>query len=585
MNAFLSNYKPILKTIPANLLLRYFFSLFLSTLSVLLDVLNIFLLYNLVSISAGKSFNELHILMSLIYFLSSFLLSITAISIKPALLLALTIILVSITSCAIRLISLRKTNDACALLGSDLSRNLFYKVFTRSFLDITSNDQSYESTILCTNVDVYVGLLEQASQLLTVTFLVVLSLLALLSISPIFTILLAFTCFLYYISVALIFKGRLSDLSHKANNVLKLMYATIAETFNAFPEVILQSSSFPLSTQFGSYDSKYRLANSRIKTYQLIPKTSFEAFLIIAISSACISLLFGQKARAESYLPILSVALLVLQRLVPGLQQIYSSYACIVSSKPYIDEISSILSKPSIYSTVPEVNRLSIDSIELRDVSLVIDSKPILSSINLLLQPGDKVGLMGVSGSGKSSLARLILGLIPPTSGQYFLNGKLLSNDLITSLPSYIGHDVAYITQDPIIYSDTILYNVTLTRSSSPEIVERALYSLKLAHLHEFVSGMQFGIHTLLQNNGSLLSGGQRQRLALARAFYLSPKLLILDEPTSALDSSTQNFVVDAISNQFTSSISLIIAHRLKTLEICTRIFSLNKGSLSSTQL
>ena len=211
--------------------------------------------------------------------------------------------------------------------------------------------------------------------------------------------------------------------------------------------------------------------------------------------------------------------------------------------------------------------------LELREVSLQYDTAPApaLDRVILTVRPGETVALVGPSGAGKTTLVNLLPRFIEPSAGTLLLDGVALRDWDVHAL----RRQFALVSQDVVLFNDSVAANVALGQAVDAERVRAAL---KSANLLDFVETLPRGIDSEIGHNGSQLSGGQRQRLAIARAIYKQAPILILDEATSALDSESERLVQDALERLMQGRTSIVIAHRLSTIERADRIVALEAG-------
>ena len=216
-------------------------------------------------------------------------------------------------------------------------------------------------------------------------------------------------------------------------------------------------------------------------------------------------------------------------------------------------------------------------ALEFNNLTLHYPDKPIpaLDNINLTIQPGETVALVGASGSGKTSLVNLIPRFYAPTSGQILLDG----NDITTITLDSLRANIALVSQDVVLFNDTIAANIAYgaqANATEAEIIRAA----EAAHAMEFIREQPLGLKTMVGENGVKLSGGQRQRIAIARALLKNAPVLILDEATSALDTESERHVQAALETLMQGRTTLVIAHRLSTIENADRIAVMQQGRI-----
>ena len=264
-------------------------------------------------------------------------------------------------------------------------------------------------------------------------------------------------------------------------------------------------------------------------------------------------------------------------RLLPSLRTIMASWSSIRYNRYTIDTLLDAEANKEQTTTESTTDRFNFaESIELRDIEFCFEDndKPLLKDISLKINKGERVGITGASGVGKTTLFNIILGLYPPTSGAIYVDGEKLDQSNMRKWQNSIG----YVSQSVFIADSTLAENIALGCDKSDIDLERINRVIELADLTEFVASLPEGIDSRIGEQGSKISGGQRQRIGIARALYKNSDILFFDEATSSLDNKTEENINNAIHNLSLKNSSLtivIIAHRESSLEYCDRIITL----------
>jgi len=214
----------------------------------------------------------------------------------------------------------------------------------------------------------------------------------------------------------------------------------------------------------------------------------------------------------------------------------------------------------------------SVEDIEIIDASICFSSKLVLSDINMKIKKNSLIAFVGRSGEGKTTLANLIMGLFPPTTGQIKINNINLEELCINDYRTNFG----YISQDTVMFNDSIFNNITFFDIPNKENKKRFWQIIEMVSLSKFIHELTERENTVLGDNGILISGGQKQRISIARELYKDPPILILDEATSALDSSTEALIKENIDRLKGKKTIIIIAHRMSTIKNADTIYLLD---------
>lgn len=271
------------------------------------------------------------------------------------------------------------------------------------------------------------------------------------------------------------------------------------------------------------------------------------------------------------------VSLLLFYRSLNYLVSLQSTINSFIKTSVGVNAVEGLIKDMTNLKEPSNENKVQqIDNIRLKNVSVVYEKQQVLKDINLHIKKNTSIALVGESGAGKTTLANVICGLIEPHKGELLNNEKNVNQFDIHSYRESVG----YITQEAVIFDDTLFNNITMWDEKSSENLERFENTLKMVALEKFYAGLTKKENTPLGNNGILVSGGQKQRISIARELYRKVDLLILDEATSALDSKTEKYIkesIDLLRGKFTM---VIIAHRLSTIKDVDCIYLMSEGKI-----
>lgn len=333
-------------------------------------------------------------------------------------------------------------------------------------------------------------------------------------------------------------------------------------------------------------EERYLALNATISQ---IPRNAIEA---LALGGVLLIVLFmlvrqGQDSSVTlaTILPKLGLFALVGYRMLPGLQAIYQAIMTIRFAGNGLDRFFADMELSGQKSPLPQANlpRLKLArSFNLSDVTFRYNagSATGLSSVSLAIPHGSRVGIVGTTGAGKTTLVDVMLGLLKPDSGRISVDGVIVDDENRTAWQANIG----YVPQDIYLLDASIIENIAISAGSAPVDIERVRECLRLANLLDFVENeLADGLNTGVGQRGVRLSGGQRQRIGIARALYRDPQFIVFDEATSALDTATERDVIDAIHNLAGEKTIVMVAHRLSTIRECNFIVVMEHGRLKAS--
>lgn len=458
-------------------------------------------------------------------------------------------------------------------LYKHLSESLYLSYHNRGYGFIKRSN----SAVLTRNVNVVslmfvTGVLKPAATIISEALLFLLIMGAIAWYTPIAALIT--TCVFLPVVVVfyLIMRHRLHNIGEMENAAQRLKSRIVAESFRGFADIEV-GGAFPLMfNKFESATDDVVKLRKRNATLGMFPQMFTEVGLAVGLASLVIlSLMYSHNI--GMIFGIFAVAAI---RLVPSVRGIMSSWSAIRYNLYTIDTMADI-DRQSITIESHNTERLNFQStIELRDVTFTFDdaSKPTIENLSLSIKKGERIGIQGASGIGKTTLFNLMLGLYKPTSGSILIDNIPLSAENIRKWQNAVG----YVSQSVFITEGTIAENIAFGCRHDEIDIQRINEVIESADLKEFVDGLESGIDTRIGEQGSRLSGGQRQRIGIARALYKGCDVLLFDEATSSLDNHTEHNInqsIEQLSAQNKSLTIVIIAHRDSSIKYCDRIFTL----------
>jgi ATP-binding cassette, subfamily B, bacterial PglK len=392
------------------------------------------------------------------------------------------------------------------------------------------------------------------------------------------------TCFSIGTIYFLIFKFLKAFSTHLGKQRLKvegLNFKALSEAFGAIKEVKVSGTEKTCVDSFSSPSYILAKTNSLIIFIMQMPRLVIEALIFGGIILSVMYLMVDRGSLIDS-LPVISVFAFTAYRLIPAMQGMYADMTQFTFAGPAIDSMYNNFKNIHLEGQSKNQSILSFDkSITLRNIYYKYPNAPkdTLNDISLTIPACTTVGLVGITGSGKTTLVDIILGLLDIHKGQMEVDGIMINKDNLREWQRNIG----YVPQQIYLADTSISNNIAFGVNPSDikqEDVERAA---KIANIHDYViNELSLKYNTIVGERGVRLSGGQRQRIGIARALYRNPKLLILDEATSALDNLTEQSVIKEIYNLRKNITIIMISHRLSTIEECDKIFLLEDGKLKN---
>jgi ATP-binding cassette, subfamily B, bacterial PglK len=379
-----------------------------------------------------------------------------------------------------------------------------------------------------------------------------------------------------YFLIALFLKKRIHVLSKILPEKSTLALKAIQEGLGNIKDVIIDKAQTVYIEKFSKLDMAYKNAARDSMVYGGSPKIIIEVVLIVSIAYV-LFYLSASKANLIELIPIFTIFIFSAQRLLPLIHSIYSSYVSMMSARHSMSDVLSLLEIDLPLEIQNNKKPYFNECLKLNNISFSYDQtkKNVIENLDLIIKKGDKLGIIGKTGSGKSTLVDMLMGLLTPKKGDFFIDETNVDFANISSWQNNIAH----VPQSIYLSDSTIYENIGFGIDYKAIEKEKVKNIIKKVGLEKVVNELADGLDTIVGERGSKLSGGQRQRIGIARALYKNANVLFLDEATSALDNETEKSIMKVINNLENITI-IMIAHRISTLSICNRIIELDKGKI-----
>lgn len=382
-----------------------------------------------------------------------------------------------------------------------------------------------------------------------------------------------------FVVVATVVRPRLSSSFRAAAAAQAETIQSVAQSLSALREIRILGREAAFLSRMQQASALLARSAAQQASLQQVPRQSIEFVVVLFLVG--LAWAFRSSTNAAALVPLLATFGAAALRLLPASTSLLSSFNLFRANRFVVRVLAEELAGlgPEIPSDAsPGVTELSgFQSLQLERVSFQYEGSEehALDRVDLRIDAGDILGVMGHSGAGKSTLADVVLGLLEPSFGRVLVNGVDIAGD-----PSRWQRLVAYIPQSVSLLDDTLRRNIALGASDDEIDEQKVAKAIAMAQLDRLVGQLPAGLETTLGERGVRLSGGQRQRVAIARALYHDREFLVFDEATSALDNETERSVVEAIGSLAGSKTMVVIAHRMSTMAACNRVVVMNSGRL-----
>ncbi|MFM7528569.1 MAG: ABC transporter ATP-binding protein, partial [Nodosilinea sp.] len=432
---------------------------------------------------------------------------------------------------------------------------------------------------LTKDVECFRGVVEATLSLVVSTAVVLALTISVVSINPLIALGAAVVMGTFYGVLLRLSRRALVNNSYIQSHQSRELVKYLQEGVGGIRDVILEGSQGVFETRYRQVDKLYRLASARNTFIALSPKFLTETMAMVSIALLTVTLAY-QGQDLNQILPLLGVLALAANRLLPALQNCFGSLANIRGFQVSLQQVLRALQRPilpSLAGAAPAPLRadLRFERVWFR----YGEGHPwVLQDLSFKIKAKTTVAFVGSTGSGKSTTADLLLGLLQPDRGEVLVDGEPLQGERLRSWQRTIAHVPQHIFLSDATVAENIAFGVP------PEAIdlERVRRAAQLAQIADFIESRQDGYYSVVGERGISLSGGQRQRIGIARALYKQASVMILDEATSALDNATEREVMAAIEGLSGELTIILIAHRLTTVERCDQVIELHQGQVAA---
>jgi ATP-binding cassette subfamily B protein len=481
----------------------------------------------------------------------------------------------------IRLANIWLNGKLAAAVGSDLSCEAYKRTLFQPYAVHVQRNSAEVILGTTTQIGLTVEALTALLQLITAAIVASGLFIGLLVIDASVALSTAAVFGTAYWVLAVTARRELRRNSHKIAEASTRQLKALQEGLGAIRDVLLDGNQHTYLEMYRLADRPQRQLQAKNAFIAIFPRFALEAVALVAISLLGV-LLVLQRGDGSTVIPLLGALALGGQRLLPALQQIYSGWASLKGTSAAIQAVLGMLNQPlpPILSVTKPIKLRACICFKGVHFCYSLGNPEVLRGLDMKIRRGERIGLTGCTGSGKSTALDLLMGLLAPTAGQVLVDGMNLYDqdhpERILAWRAAIAHVPQSIYLADSSFAENIAFGVPYQEIDFARVKQAA----SQAKINNFIEASPDGYASFVGERGIRLSGGQRQRIGIARALYRQAQVLVFDEATSALDISTEEAVMASINELSLELTVIIIAHRLSTVQRCDRVIRLENGKI-----
>ena len=465
-------------------------------------------------------------------------------------------------------------------IGADLSYEIYRRTLYQPYMvHVARNSSDIVAAITTKANQVVGGAINPVIILVSSVFTIIIILATLFAINPIIALsgMIGFSAI--YGAIVLITKKQLLNNSQQVNSGANKVVKIVQEGLGGIRDILIDGTQSSYCKSYRAVDVPMRRAQANSHVISQIPRYGIEALTMALVAVIAYRMVDSSGGLVEA-LPILGAFALGVQRILPTLQLAYANYSTMRASQAILNDAVLLFEQEvsDVYENVLAAPLPFNDSITFRNLHFRYEANSswVLNDINIDILKGQRVGFVGTTGSGKSTILDIVMGLLQPSKGTMVVDDNVIDEKNFRSWQVHIAHVPQTIFLVDASISENIAFGIA-PNEIDYELVRKAASQAQIA---ETIESWELQYDTVVGERGVRLSGGQRQRIGIARALYKQADVLVFDEATSALDNETENSVMEAITSMDSKITVLMVAHRLTTLRNCDQIIEIDKGKV-----